>query len=54
MGRTLPWWLAVGLFFSLGLTFMYTMLVGRQFEDYLLHGLAAGVAMALLLSLWSD
>ena len=53
MGRTVSWWLVVGIFFSLALTFMYAMMVGRNFQDLVLPAAGAGVALALLLSLTS-
>ena len=54
MSRTLSWWVVVGIFFSLALTFMYAMMVGRNFQELVLPAAGAGVALALLLRFTSQ
>jgi hypothetical protein len=53
MGRTLGWWLTVGIVLGLFFAFIGSWALSRPFEDWLVYGLGGGVVIGLLLS-WSS
>ncbi|NOY56089.1 MAG: hypothetical protein GXP34_08890 [Actinobacteria bacterium] len=48
MGRSVGWWLVVGVFFGVAFAFMAAWALGRESTAWLGYGVAGGVLVGVL------